>query len=414
MSVRMSTSQLYSRGLNPMLDLQKAVSKTQEQISTNKRVLTPADDPIAATRILQLNQELAGLDQYNNSLSTLNSGLQREESALGGVSDLIQRAQELIGQSGNGALDKDQRGYIAVELQAVVDGMAQFMNSRDAGGEYLFSGFQGSEQPFVKDAEGRYQYHGDQGQRFIQVGPVTSVAANDSGHDVFMNVPSASPTVKSSASASNQAQPPAGISRAVIRDQAAFDDFYPESVVIEFKPASEINPPGLNYTITQVSDGRVLAENQPFTSGRDIEVAGMSFRIDGRPAEGDSFKLESSNQKGLLEGLEDYIADLQRLGNSPGDQEKLTQSMENTINNLNKAQDKLIKTTSAIGARLNQVDAAKSSNEDFELVVRTTLSELSDLDYAKAISQLTQESFVLEAAQTTFTKITRMSLFNLI
>lgn len=414
MSVRMSTTQLYSRGLNPMLDLQKAVSKTQEQISTNKRVLTPADDPIAATRILQLNQELAGLDQYNNSLSTLNSRLQREESALGGVSDLIQRAQELIGQSGNGALDKDQRGYIAVELQAVVDGMAQFMNSRDAGGEYLFSGFQGNEQPFVKDAEGRYQYHGDQGQRFIQVGPVTSVAANDSGHDVFMNVPSATPTVKSSASDSNQAQPPAAISRAIIRDQAAFDDFYPESVVIEFKPASDINPPGLNYTITQVSDGRVLAENQPFTSGREIQVAGMAFRIDGRPAEGDSFKLESSNQKGLLEGLEDYIADLQRLGNGPSEREQLSQSMENTINNLNKAQDKLIKTTSAIGARLNQVDAAKASNEDFELVVRTTLSELSDLDYAKAISQLTQESFVLEAAQATFTKITRMSLFNLI
>jgi flagellar hook-associated protein 3 FlgL len=415
MSVRMSTSQLFNRGLNPMLDIQKAVSKTQEQISTNKRVLTPADDPIAATRILQLNQELAGLDQYNNSLSTLNSRLQREESALNGVSDLIMRAQELIGQSGNGALDRDQRGYIAVELQAVVDGMAQFMNSRDAGGEYLFSGFQGNEQPFVKDAEGRYQYHGDQGQRFIQVGPVTSVAANDSGHDVFMNIPSASPTVKSSASDTNQAQPPASISRVSIRDQAAFENFYPESVVIEFRPANEITPPGLNYRITQVSDGRVLSDNNvEFNNGREIQVAGMSFRIEGRPAEGDSFKLESSNQKGLLEGLEDYIADLQRLGNSPSEREQLSLSMENTVNNLNKAQDQLIKTTSAIGARLNQVDASKASNEDFELVVRSTLSELSDLDYAKAISQLTQESFVLEAAQNTFTKINRMSLFNLI
>ncbi|MBC53695.1 MAG: flagellar hook-associated protein 3 [Gammaproteobacteria bacterium] len=414
MSVRMSTNQLYSRGLNPMLDLQKAVSKTQEQISTNKRVLTPADDPIASTRILQLNQELAGLDQYNSSLSTLNARLQREESALSGVSDLIQRAQELIGQSGNGALDKEQRGYIAVELQAVVDGMAQFMNARDAGGEYLFSGFQGNEQPFVKDAEGRYQYHGDQGQRFIQIGPVTAVAANDSGHDVFMNIASASPTAKSSAADGNQGQPPAAISRVNIRDQSAFEAFYPESVVIQFNPSSDITPPGLNYTITQASDGRILAQKQPFGSGTEVQVAGMSFRIEGRPAEGDSFKVESSSKKGLLEGLEDYIADLQRLGNSTGERQQLSQSLENTIGNLNKAQDQLIKTTSAIGARLNQVDAAKASNEDFELVVRTTLSELSDLDYAKAISQLTQESFVLEAAQTTFTKITRMSLFNLI
>jgi flagellar hook-associated protein 3 FlgL len=412
MSVRMSTYQLFSRGLNPMLDIQRQVSKTQEQISTNKRVLTPADDPIASTRILQLNQELAGLNQFNSSLSTLNSRLQREESALGGVSDLIQRAQELIGQSGNGALDFDQRKTIAVELQAVVDGMAQFMNSRDASGEYLFSGYQGSRQPFVKNAEGRYQYQGDEGQRFIQIGPVTSVAANDSGHDVFMKVRSATPTVKSSASDTNQAQPPASIGRPVIRDQQAFSEFYPESVVVEFNPASNINPPGLNYTIKQVSDGRVLAQNQPFASGGDIEVAGMAFRIAGRPAEGDTFKLESSNQKGLLEGLEDYIADLQRLGNSSNEREQLAQSMQNTMLNLTNAQDQVIKTTSAIGARLNQVDAAKASNEDFELVVRTTLSELSDLDYAKAISQLTQESFVLEAAQATFTRINRMSLFN--
>ena len=182
--------------------------------------------------------------------------------------------------------------------------------------------------------------------------------------------------------------------------------------MIEFNPASNINPPGLNYTIKQVSDGRVLAENQAFNSGREIEVAGMAFRIEGRPAEGDTFKLESSNQKGLLEGLEDYIADLQRLGNSSSEREQLAQSMQNTMQNLTNAQDQVIKTTSAIGARLNQVDAAKASNEDFELVVRTTLSELSDLDYAKAISQLTQESFVLEAAQATFTRINRMSLFN--
>lgn len=412
MSVRMSTYQLFSRGLNPMLDVQRQVSKTQEQISTNKRVLTPADDPIASTRILQLNQELAGLSQFNSSLSTLNARLQREESALEGVSDLIQRAQELIGQSGNGALDFDQRKTIAVELQAVVDGMAQFMNARDASGEYLFSGFQGSKQPFVKNADGRFEYHGDEGQRFIQIGPVTSVAANDSGHDVFMKVKSATANVKSSAAATNQAQPPAVISRPEIRQQETFDDFYPESLVIQFNPVTDINPPGVNYTIRQVSDGRVLAEKQPFSSGRDIEVAGMSFRIDGRPAEGDTFKLESSSQKGLLEGIEDYIADLNRLGNRPEERQQLSKSLENTLNNLTSAQDQLLKTRSAIGARLNQVDAAKASNEDFELVVRTTLSELSDLDYAKAISQLTQESFVLEAAQATFTRINRMSLFN--
>lgn len=111
MTVRMSTSQLFNRGLNPILDAQTAVSKTQQQIASNKRVLTPADDPIAATRILQLNQEMASIEKYNNSISGLSSRLQREEVALGGINDLIQKAQELVTQSGNGALAGDQRGY---------------------------------------------------------------------------------------------------------------------------------------------------------------------------------------------------------------------------------------------------------------------------------------------------------------
>ena len=414
MSVRMSTNQLFNRGLNPMLDVQQAVSKTQQQISTNKRVLTPADDPIAATRILQLNQELAGIKQYNSSLSTLSNRLEREDAALSSVSDLVQKAQELIVQTGNATLNKQQRGYIAVELQSVIDGMAQQMNARDASGEFLFSGFQGNTQPFVKDENGRFAYKGDEGQRFVQAGPVTAIAANDSGYEVFMNVPSATPGVAVHASPSNQAVPPAQIGSQQVRDVELFADFFPESAIIEFRPNDEISPPGLNYTVTQVSDGRVVMQNVPFSSGNEIAFSGLSLRIDGRPAEGDSFRVESTNRKGLLEGLEDFVDDLNRFSDSSADRSRLASSISGALDNLGNAQNQLLKTSSAVGSRLNQVDANLASNEDFELVVRTTLSELSDLDYAKAISQLTQETFVLEAAQTSFAKITRLSLFNLL
>ena len=53
-----------------------------------------------------------------------------------------------------------------------------------------------------------------------------------------------------------------------------------------------------------------------------------------------------------------------------------------------------------------------ANNADFDLVIDAALSELEDLDYAKAISQLTQETFVLEAAQASFSKISGLSLFN--
>ena len=412
MSIRMSTSQLYSRSLNAMLDVQRAANRTQEQIATNKRVLTPADDPVAATRILQLNQELAGLKQYNNSLSTLNNRLMRTDSALSGVSSLIQKAQELVTQAGNPTINREQRGYLAVDLQSVIDAMAQLMNTRDAGGEYLFAGHQGNTQPFVKGVDGRYQYQGDEGQRFIQVGPVTSIAANDSGYEVFMNVRGAEPGVMLSAGVNNTAQPPAHISGGVVRDAAAFAQFHPDTAVIEFRPTSEVTPAAMNFTVRQASDGRVLAQNVPYVPGQEIEFGGLVVSIDGQPAVGDSYRVESTHRTGLLQGLENFVAQLQQAPDTPQGREQLTLALEHTLTNLGQAQNQMLKTQGAIGARLGQVEANLQSNEDFELTVRATLSELADLDYAEAISRLTQESFVLEAAQMSFSKIARLSLFN--
>jgi len=410
----MSTTQLFARSLNPMLDVQKAVSKTQQQISTNKRVLTPADDPVAATRILQLNQELADLGKYNNSLSALNNRMLREESALTGVSDQIQKAQELVLQAGNAALNWEQRKYLATELQTVVDSLAQLMNSKDAGGEFLFSGYQGQVQPFVKDADGRYVYQGDTGQRFVQVGPVTTIAANDSGYHLFMDIPGATPSLVAGASANNTANPPGQISSAEIRDMEQFSAFAPGAAVIEFRPASEASPAGPNFTVRSVADDRVLMANVPYVPGNEITFSGMTVRIQGQPAEGDMFTVETTDKKGLLEGLQDFIDDLQRFSDSASDRSRLQTSIANTLGNLENSQTRLLQVRSAVGARMNQIDYTQKSNEDFELTIRTALSELSDLDYAKALSQLTQEMFVLDAAQTSFAKITRLSLFNLI
>ncbi|MDT8428259.1 MAG: flagellar hook-associated protein FlgL [Pseudomonadales bacterium] len=413
-AIRISTAQINSTALAGMLDVQRAVSKTQEQITTNKRVTTPGDDPIAAARILQLNQELAKVNQFNQNLSTLENRLQREEVALTGVSDLVFRAQDLITQSGNAALNASQRGFIAVELQSVVDGMAQLMNTQDASGEFIFSGFQGREPAFVKGEDGRYVYQGDDGQRSIVIAPGTSVAVNDAGKSLFVDIASREPNITGSAAASNLASPPASINNVRVENKTAFAEFFPEKVVIQFNDVNDVNPPAANFTVRQVSDGRVLNSNVLYTPGEKIEFGGVSVRIKGDPAPGDSFLVESSNKKSLLGGLEDYISQLKSLTDSSADMASLNQQLGLTLDNLGSAQDRLLETRSSVGSRLNQIDSTRSNNEEFELTVRATLSALSDLDIAKAVSQLAQESFVLEAAQASFARVSRLSLFNFI
>ena len=67
---------------------------------------------------------------------------------------------------------------------------------------------------------------------------------------------------------------------------------------------------------------------------------------------------------------------------------------------------------SKIGARQNTLDSVRTLHEGVELVNQQVLSELRDLDYAEALSRLTLETFTLEAAQQSFSRISTLSLFN--
>ena len=67
---------------------------------------------------------------------------------------------------------------------------------------------------------------------------------------------------------------------------------------------------------------------------------------------------------------------------------------------------------SEIGGRLNTIDNIDNLHQDVDLVSQDILSQLQDVDFAEAVSRLSMETFLLEAAQQSFAQINRLSLFN--
>ena len=67
-----------------------------------------------------------------------------------------------------------------------------------------------------------------------------------------------------------------------------------------------------------------------------------------------------------------------------------------------------------IGSGLKGIDQQTSVIEDTVLNLKTTLSSVEDLDYASAITKMNQQMLSLEAAQSSFAKISQLSLFNFI
>jgi flagellar hook-associated protein 3 FlgL len=60
---------------------------------------------------------------------------------------------------------------------------------------------------------------------------------------------------------------------------------------------------------------------------------------------------------------------------------------------------------------LRALDQETSLNEGFTVQLTETLAEIRDLDYAEALSLLSQQLFGLEAAQQTFARVQGLSLF---
>ena len=68
----------------------------------------------------------------------------------------------------------------------------------------------------------------------------------------------------------------------------------------------------------------------------------------------------------------------------------------------------------SVGTDMNVVDLQTTIVQDTTLNLQTNLSNLEDLDYATAITQMSKQMLALEAAQSSFAKISQLSLFNYI
>ena len=150
--MRISTSWAQQTSVNSMLDQQSRLQQTQMQLSTGKKILTPSDDPAAAARIIDLNQSIKQTEQYQSNINTARHRLTLEEGVLQNATDILQRINELGIQGLNGTNSPSDRITIAVEMETLNEHLVGLANTKNANGEYLFSGFKSATQPFSKDA----------------------------------------------------------------------------------------------------------------------------------------------------------------------------------------------------------------------------------------------------------------------
>ena len=404
-----------------MAEANQNIAKTQEQLSTGKKVLSAADDPVAATRIQQLDNHLELVSQYKKNITLAENNLNQEETALKSINNLVQRIEELAVQAGNTAsLSESEYDAIAAEVDTRLSELLGLTNTKNANGDYIFSGYNSESPTFTGDSINGFRFSGDQGSMRIKIDDNTLVQASDSGHSIFVDIPSAHNTISTSASPNNRSNPALSISIGEIVDQAAYDEFYPEDMVITFNDDSDVIPAGKNFTVTEKSTGKVIEANHRYASGEELSYHGVSVRILGNPASndtgaglnGDQLFIESSNTQDVLSTLVRFRDAMTNFDGTQETRDQLSAVVANTLTNIDATQQTISETVTKIGARINTLDSTTEQHLDTELISNEILSELRDLDYAEAASRLSAQTLVLQAAQATFLRITELNLFS--
>lgn len=186
--MRVSTNTIYDQSSSKLGDLQSKMNTTQAQISAQKRILTPSDDPIASARVLEVTQTQAVNAQFVINRQYAKDSLVSVDSALSAVTNLLQDVKTLAISAGNPNLSDANRAAMATTVRARMNELVGLANSTDGTGKYLFAGYHTTTAPFVVQAANTtppVQYVGDQGQRQIQVDTSRQLAISESGQAIF-------------------------------------------------------------------------------------------------------------------------------------------------------------------------------------------------------------------------------------
>lgn len=301
--MRISTNTLYQAGFAKLSDLQSNQAKLQQQIATGRRILSPSDDPIASARALEVSHEKNVNTAFADTRKVAQLKLNTLEANLTSVTNLLVATQSSLVAAGNGALSNAERKIIGTELQGSLEALLGLANTKDAAGNFIYSGFKSDTASFTATPTGA-TYNGDSQQQLLQVDPQRQMSVNVTGDSLFMNGSNVFTTLK-------------------------------DIVTL------------LNTPITNA------ATQTAFTNG-----------------------------------------------------------LSTAIGNLQGTVDNVLNVRTAIGTKLNELDALDVAGTDRDLQYSQSLSDLQDLDYTAALTDLAKQQTIIEAAQKSFVTTTSLSLFD--
>jgi flagellar hook-associated protein 3 FlgL len=398
-----STQTFQTNAVDSIETLENAISKTQNQLSTGLTLQNAADNPAAMVQVNQLNTELSASQQYATNGNLASSNLKLEEQALTNATNVLQSAQDLAVQANNSALSSSQLQDIGTQLSQQLQQLVSLANSTDANGNYLFGGYANTTQPFAQSGSG-VTYAGADETSQLQIGENQFISSGDTGSSVFMNIPAGNGTFTTAAAPTNTGT--ASIGPGSVTDASQWAAAAATYTITFTSPTQYEVTTGPSSSPTVVTTGTYDG-----TTGGTIAFNGVQVAVSGNPATSDQFTVAPAGTSSAFATIQSLITTLNSTSLNSGQKAtQISQALEQisaAVNNLNDVQ-------ASVGARINAVTGAQSSEQSNQTAYQAQISNLSETDYAAATTQLSSEEVALQAAEESYASLAKLSLFNYI
>jgi len=159
----------------------RAVLDASRPIDEGTNISRPSQDPVTAARLMGLRDLDAQFDRLDRNRNIVKTDLAQAEDVLGGVHELIVRAQEIANGMANDTANASDRQSAAREVRIILSQAVGLANRKDASGKYFFGGTAENRPAFA--ADGTYQ--GNEQSRMVEIGAGLQLEATIVGPDVF-------------------------------------------------------------------------------------------------------------------------------------------------------------------------------------------------------------------------------------
>jgi flagellar hook-associated protein 3 FlgL len=179
---RVTTANQVSRVLADINAAHERLARSQNELSSGKRIQKAEDDPFGTGRALFLRNQVGDLAQYQRNVDEAQGWLEANDIAMDNITSLMQRARELTVQAANGTLDQTSLNGIAAEIAQIRDSVREQMNAKFAG-RSVFSGTLTLSDPYPPGPPYTYAGNDDVIQRTI--GDGQAIDLNIRGWEAF-------------------------------------------------------------------------------------------------------------------------------------------------------------------------------------------------------------------------------------